>query len=141
MIKGLQMKTFKEILSEGKKVKVGSVTIDTNNDFQRQLLNQSELDPMNGLKTPLTVKQIEDIAKKSKKYWKDGGVTVNENGKKVWIGLNYLHPDGFYAGWNYDGWASSSKDQPDPNKAVNEAIGKLKEYMKDKRAFKDKYGN
>jgi hypothetical protein len=128
------------------KVKIGKVTLDTNNDFQRQILNQQEPNTSyhdkktgqtyyggSGLKNPLTEPEIEKIYKMSKKYWKNGGTYIDHNGEKVFIALNYNHlpnDKGFYGSYSYDGWVGSSALKKTPDQAIKATVALFKKKFK-----------
>jgi len=125
------------------KVKVGKVTLDTKNNFQRQILNQHEPTTSkydaktgktyyggSGLKNPITDQEIEKIYNMSKKYWKQGGIYVDFNGEKVFIELNYNHGNnkGFYGSYRYNGFVGSSKLMNTPDKAIKATLDNLKKH-------------
>jgi hypothetical protein len=132
-----------EMMDSRGKVKVGSVTLNANIDFQRMILNQHEpnissTDPKtgvtyyggSGMKNPLTVKEIEKIYKESKEFWKKGGKYTNVGSKKVFISMNIIIHDPreskpYYGSWNYDGYVGSSKGTKTPKEAFKEAVESL----------------
>lgn len=144
------IKTFRDILESRDPrgiVTVGGVKLDTANDFQRQILNQSEpntshKDPKtgvtyyggSGLKNPLTPKDIKKIYAVSKPYWNDGGAYVEINGKKIKIELSYTAPSSgigvkgkpYYSSWSAGGWVGSTGAFKDPKDAIEAGIKDLR---------------
>jgi hypothetical protein len=138
------MKTFRQILESTDPrgiVTVGKVKLNTANDFQRQILNQSEpnrssKDPEtgvtyyggSGLKNPLTTKEIQKIYSASKPYWEQGGATYKPGDKNVKIELSYMARESkpYYSSWSFGGWVGSTKGFKNPKQAIEAGIENLK---------------
>jgi len=138
------------------KVKAGKVTLDTANDFQRSILNQSYLSAKSmkagfavgqalGAKTkggsrPVSEEDIEKIYKESKKYWKDGGKYVAADGKKVKLDLHFTSHGawgrgegwGYYGSYSWGGWVGSTKEYKNPDQAMKEIEKRLMKAIKEK---------
>ena len=138
------------------KVKVGKVTLDTANDFQRSILNQSYLSAKSmqagfhvaqalGAKTksgprPVSEEYVQKIYKESKKYWKDGGKYVDVNGKKVKLDLHFTSHGAwgkgegwaYYASYSWGGWVGSTKELKNPDQAMKEIEKRLRKVVKER---------
>ncbi len=115
-------------------VKLGKVSLDTANDFQRQILNQSYYEEKSfqqgmrvakamGMKedpTTLSQEEVEKIYRESKKYWKDGGKYVKVEGKPVFLELNYTSDRKYYASYSWGGWVGSTDLYRKPDQALKE---------------------
>jgi len=116
-------------------VKLGKVSLDTANDFQRQILNQSYYEEksfqlgmkvskaMGAKKDVMTLSQeeVDKIYKESRKYWKDGGKYVKVDGKPVLLQLNYDSRDRkYWAGYSWGGWVQSTGGYKKPDQAIKE---------------------
>ena len=116
-------------------VKLGKVSLDTANDFQRQILNQSYYEEksfqlgmkvskaMGAKKDVMTLSQeeIDKIYKESSKYWKDGGKYVKVEGKQVKLDLNYdARSRKYYAAYSWGGWVGSTDLYKNPDQAIKE---------------------
>jgi len=116
-------------------VKLGKVSLDTKNDFQRQILNQSYYEEKSfqqginvakamGMKKDVMTlyqEEIDKIYKESRKYWKDGGKYVKVEGKPVFLALNYTASDRkYYASYSWGGWVGSTDLYKNPDQAIKE---------------------
>ena len=142
------------------KVKVGSVVLDSDNDFQRSILNQSYLS-MKGMKAgfhiaqalgaktkhgprPVSEEDIQKIYKESKKYWNDGGKYVDVNGKKVKLDLHFTSHGAwgrgegwaYYASYSWGGWVGSTKEYKNPDQAMKDIEKRLMKVVKEKGSLR-----
>jgi hypothetical protein len=142
------------------KVKVGKVTLDTANDFQRQILNQSYLSMKGmqagfavykamGAKTkhgsrPVSEEDIQKIYNESKKYWNDGGKYIDVNGKKVKLELNFKSHGAwgrgegwaYYGAYSWGGWVGSTKEYKNPDQAMKEIEKRLEKVVKERGSLR-----
>lgn len=147
-------KYLREMTDPRGKVKAGKVTLDANNDFQRQILNQSYQETKGiaagnmvsramGAKTDNTaasIKQIEKIYRESKQYWNDGGKYINVEGKKVKLELHFDNRDPgkkYYASYSWGGWVGSTDLYKYPHQAMKQIEKDLMEKVKKDGSLKE----
>jgi len=138
------------------KVKVGKVVIDTDNDFQRSILNQSYIETKSmkagfavaqalGAKTkhgsrPVSEEDIQKIYQESKKYWKDGGKYIDVDGKKIKLELHFTSHGAwgrgegwaYYGSYSWGGWVGSTKEYKNPDQAMTEIEKRVRKVIKTK---------
>jgi len=146
------MDLLKKYLGEGGdirgKVKSGKVTLDTSNDFQRQILNQSyhsakthaagnRVARAMGSKEDWAIASQEDIEriyKESKKYWDKGGKYIDVEGKPVKLDLHYTTSHvskPYYASFSWGGWVGSTDAYSKPDQAMKEIEKQLMKKVKE----------
>ena len=130
------------------KVKSGKVTLDANNDFQRQILNQSYHETKSiaiGSRIGRALgdtedwrvssqEEIEKVYKESKKYWKDGGKYIKVEGKPVKLELHFSNTNPnkqYYASYSWGGWVGSTKEYSKPDQAMKAIEKQLMQKVKE----------
>ena len=152
------MDLIEKYLGEGRDVrgivKSGKVPLDTDIDFQRQILNQSYhsrkslaagnmISKALGAKRttePVSQEEIEKIYKESKKYWKEGGMYIKVEGKPVFLALHFDNHNPsqgqYYASYSWGGWVGSTKIFKKPDQAMKAIEKQLMKTVKEKGSLR-----